>query len=221
MAAVVGRTCVVVRGRARSCAVVRAWSVIRGRAWSCAVGRARSYRSARFAASTAVYGHMRAKFGPDPTAGSKILSFKFISRIGVRSLANASRARQFNPLNPSGVGWVPLPQTNMAAVVGRARSCVVMRALSVMRGRAQSVVVVRGRACVVVRGRAVLPARFAASTAVARTNERTTSNNPLNPPGVGWVNFFYFFKVRISIRTCVPTLGSFRRPCRKFCLSNL
>ena len=27
-----------------------------------------------------MYGHMRAKFGSDPTAGSKILSFKFISR---------------------------------------------------------------------------------------------------------------------------------------------
>ena len=46
--------------------------------------------------------------------------------LGVRSLANASRARQFNPLNPPGVGWVPLPQTNMAAVVGRARSCAVI-----------------------------------------------------------------------------------------------
>ena len=56
--------------------------------------------------------------------------------LGVRSLANASRARQFNPLNPTGVRWVPLPQTNMAAVVGRARSCAVVRAWSVMRGRA-------------------------------------------------------------------------------------
>ena len=59
--------------------------------------------------------------------------------LGVRSLTNASRARQFNPLNPPGVGWVPLPQTNMAAVVGRAWSC--------------------------------RSARFAASTAVARTNK--------------------------------------------------
>ena len=64
---------------------------------------------------------MRAKFGVVPTAVSKSLSFKFISRLGVRSLANASRARQFNPLNPPGVGWVPLLQTNMEAVVGRAR----------------------------------------------------------------------------------------------------
>ena len=61
-------SCVVVRGRARSCVrgrpcvVVRgsAWSCAVGRAWSCAVGRVRScvvvrsFRSARFAASTAV-----------------------------------------------------------------------------------------------------------------------------------------------------------------------
>ena len=74
----------------------------------------------------------------------------------------------------------------MAAVVGRARSCAVVRGhawsvvrvWSVMRGRAWSVV--RGRACVVghscvvVHGRArsCRPARFAASTAVARTNEQ-------------------------------------------------
>ena len=85
-----------------------------------------------------------------------------LKKLGVRSLANASRARQFNPLNPPGVGWVPLPQTNMAAVVGRARSCVVGRAWSCVRGRAWSCAVVRGRACVVgnvwscvvVRGRA-------------------------------------------------------------------
>ena len=75
--------------------------------------------------------------------------------LGVRSLANASRAGQFNPLNPAGVGWVPLPQTNMAAVVGRARSCAV----------------VRGRACVVGHSRSCRSVRFAASTAVARTNE--------------------------------------------------
>ena len=35
-----------------------------------------------------------------------------------------------------------------------------------------------------------------------------TIDNPLNPPGVGWVNFF--FKVRLSIRTCVPNLGAVR-----------
>ena len=67
--------------------------------------------------------------------------------LGVRSLANASRARQFNPLNPPGVGWVPLPQTNMAAVVGHARSCVRGRSCVVVRGGARSVV--RGHACVV------------------------------------------------------------------------
>ena len=200
--------------------------------------------------------------------------------LGVRSLANASRARQFNPLNPPGVGWVPLPQTNMAAVVGlarscavvrgrscavvrawtvmhgrawscvvvrgrawscavgrarscvvmrgragscvrgrscvvvrgsawscvvvrgRARSCAVVRAWSVIRGRAWSCVVVRGRSCVVVRGRscavvrgrAVLPASRPALPWHERTNERTTYNNPLNPPGVGWVNFFILLR---------------------------
>ena len=31
--------------------------------------------------------------------------FNFL-QLGVRSLPNTSRARQFNPLNPSGVGWV-------------------------------------------------------------------------------------------------------------------
>ena len=218
-------------------------------------------------------------------------SFVF-NKLGVRSLANASRARQFNPLNPPGVGWVPLPQTNMAAVVGRARSCAVVcgraRSCTVVHGRAwscavvrgrarscvavrgrarscavgrawscvvvrgrarlcvrgRSFVVVRGRSCVVVRGRAVLPAsRPARQPALPRcplrgqhcrdTNERTnegrnegrkertTSNNPLNPPGVGWVNFFYPIKVRVSMGTCVPNLGAIRRPVRKFGLSNL
>ena len=106
--------------------------------------------------------------------------------LGVCSLANASRARQFNPLNPLGVGWVPLPQTNMAAVVGRARSCVCGRARSCVRGR--SCVVVRGRAWSVVRGWSCVVVPFCplrGSTAVARTNERTTSNNPPKPPGVG------------------------------------
>ena len=36
-----------------------------------------------------------------------------------------------------------------------------------------------------------------------------TIYNPLNPPGVGWVNLF--FEVRVSIRTCVPNLGAIRR----------
>ena len=141
------------RGRAWSCAVVRAWSVMRGSAWSCAVGRARS----------------------------------------------------------------------CACVHGR--SCVVGRAWSVVRGRAWSCMVVRGRARSVVRARSCRSARFAASTAVTRTNEgrneRTTYNNPLNPPGVGWVNFCYPIKVRVSMGTCVPNLGAIRRPVRKKILSNL
>ena len=38
-----------------------------------------------------------------------------------------------------------------------------------------------------------------------------TIDNPLNPHGVRWVKFFFFFKVRVSIRTCVQNLGAFRR----------
>ena len=149
-----------------------------------------------------------------PTDRIRSKKYLYFTTLGIRSLANASRARQFNPL-----GWVPLPQTNMAAVVGRARS--VVRAWSVMRGSAWSCVVVRGRSCMVVRGRACVvghewscvvarawscvrgracvvvrawsvirgrarscavgrawscrSARFAASTAVTRTNERTNN----------------------------------------------
>ena len=100
-------------------------------------------------------------------------------------------------------------------VIGHAWSCMVVRA------RSCAVVRVRGWSCVVVRGRAVVPFCPLRGQHCRGTNERTTSINPLNPPGVGWVNLFYIFKVRVSIRTCVPNLGSFRRACRKFCLSNL
>ena len=105
--------------------------------------------------------------------------FIFI-QLGVRSLANASRARQFNPLNPPGVGWVPLPQTNMAAVVGRVRSCV--RGRSCVVGRARSCV--RGRSCVVVRGRAFSRAVVRGhswSCAVVRGRVRTCVVVPFCP----------------------------------------
>ena len=92
---------------------------------------------------------------------------------------------------------------SFVVIRGRAWSCAVVRAWSVIRGRARSVV----------HGRAVLPAsRPARQPALPccplrgqhcrdtkeRTNERTTSNNPLNPPGVGWVNFFYPIKDEIG-----------------------
>ena len=83
-----------------------------------------------------------------------IIQIFVFRQLGVRSLAKASRARQLNPLNPPGVGWVPLSQTNLAAVVGRARSCAVVCAWSVMRGRARAVVRGCAWSCVVVRGRA-------------------------------------------------------------------
>ena len=167
---------------------------------------------------------------------NETLAVLILSKLGIRSLANASRARQFNPLNDQktpGVGYVPLPQTNMAAVVDRARSCVVVRgcawSCAIVSGRARSVVRGRARSCVVVRGSAwscvvvthCRSARFAASAAVThgrtdtRTRGRTTYNTPLNPPGVGWVNFFYPINVIVSIRTCVPNLGSIRGSVRK------
>ena len=173
-------------------------------------------------------------------------SESILSGLGVRSLANASRARQFNPLNSPGVGWVPLPQTNMAAVVGRARSCVrgracavvrarscvrgrscavgrawscaVVHAWSVMHGRAWSVVRGRARLCTLVRAWSVIRGRAwscvvgrARSCVVVpfcplrgqhccdtneRRNERTTYNNPLNPPGVGWGGSIFFILLR-------------------------
>ena len=143
-----------------------------------------------------------------------------------------------------GHSWSFVVVRGRAWSVVRGRACVVGHSWSfvVVRGRARSVV--RGRARSVVRGRAwscrsarfaassrqhgsqhCRAARFAASTAVTRTNERrkerTTSNNPLNPPGVGWVKIFYPIKVRVSMGTCVPNLGAIRRPVRKFGLSNL
>ena len=113
-----------------------------------------------------------------------------------------------------------------AVVRGRARSCAAMRgrAWSCVRGRACQVVharsCVRGRACVVGRAWSCRSARFAAITAV-RTNERTTSNNPLNPPGVGWVNLFYHIKVRCLWTHACQDLGPIKRLVRKICLSNL
>ena len=127
------------------------------------------------------------------------LARQFYNTLGVRSLGNASRARQFNPLNPPGVGWVPLPQTNMAAVVGRERSCVVGRArvvghawscavgrgracvvgnawsCAVMRGRARSVIRCRAWSCVVVRGR---------SCAVVRGRVVLPASRPARQPAL-------------------------------------
>ena len=126
--------------------------------------------------------------------------------------------------------WSVMRGRAWSCVVVRGRACVVGRAWSVVHGR--SCVVVRGRARSVVRGRAVLPASRPALPCCPlrgqhcrdtneRRKERTTYNNPLNPPGVGWVKFCYPIKVRVSMGTCVPNLGAIRRPVRKFCLSNV
>ena len=154
------RSCVVVRGRARRSCVVgrgRARSVVRGRAWSCVVVRG-----------------------------------------------------------------------------GRAWSCVVVRGPScvIVRGRARSCVVVRGSAwssltAVLPASRPALPCcplrgqRCRDARKDGHTRGPTTYNTPLNPPGVGWVNFFYHINVIVSIRTCVPNLGSIRGSVRKNCLLSL
>ena len=127
---------------------------------------------------------------------------------------------------------------------GRAWSCAVVRggrARSVVRGSVRRpCVVMRGPSCVVVRGRtwssltAVLPAsrpalpccplrgqRCRDARKDGHTRGRTAYNTPLNPPGVGWVNFFYPINVIVSIRTCVPNLGSIRGSVRKNCLLSL
>ena len=96
---------------------------------------------------------MRAKLERgDPMSGSKKVTFKFIYRLGVRSLANASRARQFNLLIPPGVGWVKF------IIFFKVRVSI--------------------RTCVPNLG-AIRRERF------------LTIYNPLNPPGVGWVKFFF------------------------------
>ena len=111
-------------------------------------------------------------------------------------------------------------------VRGRARSC------AVVRGRAWSYVVVRGRAwssltAVLPASRPALPCcplrgqRCRDARKDGHTRGRTTYNTPLNPPGVGWVNFFYPINVIVSIRTCVPNLGSIRGSVRKNCLLSL
>ena len=106
---------------------------------------------------------------------------------------------------------------------GRAWSCVVVR------GRARSCAVVRGPSCVAVRGCVVVRGHHSLPFCPlrgqhcrdARTDGHTTYNTPINPPGVGWVNFFYPIKVRVSIRTCVPNFGSIRGSVRKNCLLSL
>ena len=108
----------------------------------------------------------------------------------------------------------------MAAVVGRAWSCVRGRACAVVHAWSWCVVVSgRARSCAVVRGRVRGRARSVVPFCPLRgqhcrdtnertkegTNERTTYNNPLNPPGVGWVKFVYPIKVTaLNIKLLEP-----------------
>ena len=196
------RSCAVVRGRAWSCVVVRGRArrscvaVVRGRAWSCVVVRGRAWscvvvRGHACSCATVVRGH----------AWSCVVV----------------RGRAWSCVVVRGRAWSVV--RCRACVVVRAWSCAVRRVWScvVVRGRARSCAVVRGRArwsCVVVRGRAwscvvVILCRTAAiyrtkEVAHARTppssgwsegketNQLTKVHwidNPLNPPGLGWVEF--------------------------------
>ena len=65
-------------------------------------------------------------------------------------------------------------------------------------------------------GQVVFKVRVSIRTCVpnlgaVRRERFLTIDNPLNPPGVGWVKFLIFFKERVSIRTCMPNLGAVRR----------
>ena len=138
------------------------------------------------------------------------LGFIFLE-LGVRSLANASRARQFNPLNPLGWGgyrflkqiwqpwsvvrgraWSVVRGRSCVVVRGRARSCAVVRGRPCVVGHAWSCVVVRARAwscavgrawsCVVVRGRARSCAVVRGRDTKERRNERTNERTTYNNP---------------------------------------
>ena len=173
--------------------VGRARSCARGHAWSCVVGRARSVVRGRSCAVGRARSVVR---GRSCTVG------RARSCVVVRGRACVV-----------GHAWSCAVVHGRVCVVGHSRSCVVVC------GRAWSCVVVRGRSCVVVP---FFPLRGQHCRDTNEgTNERTTSNNPLNSPGVGWVKLCYPIKVRVSMGTCVPNLGAIRLPVRKFCLSNL
>ena len=91
----------------------------------------------------------------------------FLLVLGVRSLANASRARQFNPLNPPGVGWVIYI---FFKVIVSIRTCV-------------------------------------PNLGAVRHERLLTIDNPPKPPWGGVGQILSFFKVRVSISTCVPNLA--------------
>ena len=118
--------------------------------------------------------------------------------IGVRSLANASRARQFNPLNPPGVGWVNIficfkvrvyirtCVPNLGAI-RRERFLTIYNPLNPPGvGWVKLFIFFKVRVSI----RTCVP-----NLGGIRRERFVTIYNPLNPPGVGWVNFF--FEVRL------------------------
>ena len=142
-----------------------------------------------------------------------VLYFCFNS-LGVRSLANSSRARQFNPLKPTGVGWVNFFFFKVRVSI---RICVPNLG-AVHRERFLTIDIPLnppgvGWVKFLIFFKERVSIRICVPNLGAVHRERfLTIDIPLNPPGVGWVKFLIFFKVRVSIRTCVPNLGAV---CRK------
>ena len=153
-----------------------------------------------------------------PGVGWVNIFFFFKVRVSIRTCVpnlGAIRRERFltiyNPLNPPGVGWV-----NFFKVRVCIRTCVPN--LGAIR-RERFLTIYNplnppgvGWVNFFFKGESIYPhmrAKF------GRDPPRffLTIYNPLNPPGVGWVNIFILFKVRVSIRTCVPNLGAVRRSC--------
>ena len=130
-------------------------------------------------------------FGGDPVTQLNLKNVKnvFLTLLGVRSLANTSRARQCNPQTP----WGAVGTASSNKYGSRGRSCAVVcgRSCVVMHGRARAVV----RAWSVIRGcawsSAIGPFCPLRGQHCRGTNERTTYNNPLNPPWGGVGQFFF------------------------------
>ena len=147
---------------------------------------------------------------------SILLQHSILKQLGVRSLANASRARQFNPLNPPGVGWVNFFYIFFKVRVS-IRTCVPNLG-AVRRERFFTIYNPLnppgvGWVKILIFFKVRVSIRTCVPNLDAICRERfLTIYNPLNPPPPGWGGSI-FFKVGVSIRTCEPNLGSVRRSC--------
>ena len=128
-----------------------------------------------------------------PTYINILILFNYI-KLGVRSLANASRARQFNPLNPPGVGWVNLFIYFLRWEYLSAHACQIWA-----RSVAKDFFTIYnplnppgvGWVNILIFFKVRVSIRTCVQNLGAIRRERfLTIYNPLNPPGVGWVKMF-------------------------------